>query len=280
MLCAVHNRFWTREQLRSEGWSDRSVRQAVAEGRLILVRRGRFAAPKTPEGLIRAMRVGGPATAATAAAAVGVWTGSGSDDELHVAVRPTTGRLMDPDDPRRPFDGRKDVHVRWTDGLPKSAFLTGVVPTLVMLQHMLLQVDPATAVAALDSALRLRLLHERDREVLSARLPVHLRALVAAADRRCESGIESITRFRLQLLGLLVEPQVVIPGVGRVDLLVQGRLIVELDGREFHEGRFEEDRVRDAEAALRRYRTLRFTWAQVLFDWPAVESAILGALAA
>ncbi|HEV7624809.1 MAG TPA: DUF559 domain-containing protein [Amnibacterium sp.] len=84
----------------------------------------------------------------------------------------------------------------------------------------------------------------------------------------------------MQQLGLLVEPQVEIAGVGRVDLLVERRLIVELDGREYHAGRFERDRTRDAAAALRRYRTLRFTWAQVLFDWPSVQSAVLGALAA
>lgn len=284
-LVAVHNRFWTRDELRAEGWSPRGIRTAVENGRLLLVRRGRYAAPRTPADLIRAMRVGGPATATTAAATVGVWTppaplSTGRRSPLHVAVRPTTGRLMDPDEPSQPLGDREDVRVHWTAGLPRPAFISGLVPTLVMLQHLMLCVEPEMAVAALDSALRLRLLRESDRAALCAMLPLHLRSLVDAADRRCESGIESIARFRLQLLGLLVEPQVAIAGVGRVDLLIEGRLIIELDGREYHAGRFEEDRARDAAAALRRFRTLRFTWAQVLFDWPTVEAAVLGALAA
>jgi very-short-patch-repair endonuclease len=187
---------------------------------------------------------------------------------------------MHPDRPTIPLDAGDAVRVHWTNGLPRLAFATGIVPTLLMLHHLMPRVAPEMAVAALDSALRLRLLSERDRPALSAMLPQHLRALVAAADRLCESGIESIARFRLQQLGLRVQPQVTIPGVGRVDLLVQGRLIVELDGREYHAGRFEEDRARDGAAALRRYSTLRFTWKQVLSEWPSVQAAVLAALAA
>ena len=102
---------------------------------------------------------------------------------------------------------------------------------------------------------------------------------MGAADGRCESGIESIARYLLQLLGLRVEVQVQIDGVGRVDLLVEGRLIVEIDGRRWHPD-FERDRRRDTSAAIGRYRTLRFTWKQVLYDWPRVQAAVLAALAA
>ena len=104
--------------------------------------------------------------------------------------------------------------------------------------------------------------------------------MVFAADGRAESGIETITRQLLRLLGLHVEPQVEIAGLGRVDLLVEGRLIVELDGREWHdeEDSFEEDRRRDLVGAAQRYRTLRFTWFMVLFEWPLVEEAVFAAL--
>ena len=96
------------------------------------------------------------------------------------------------------------------------------------------------------------------------------------------TGVETVVRHLLRLLGLRVEPQVVVRGLGRVDLLVEGRLIVELDGREWHDDprTFAEDRRRDAEGAAQRYRTLRFSWYQVLFSWAEVEAAILGALAA
>ena len=38
--------------------------------------------------------------------------------------------------------------------------------------------------------------------------------------------------------------------------------------------------VRDAAAARRGYRTLRFDYAQVVYDWPSVQAAILAALGA
>jgi very-short-patch-repair endonuclease len=56
--------------------------------------------------------------------------------------------------------------------------------------------------------------------------------------------------------------------VGRfvVDFLWEdSRLIVEVDGYEFHRDRsaFEADRARDAELAVQGYRVLRFTYRQV-----------------
>jgi len=95
-----------------------------------------------------------------------------------------------------------------------------------------------------------------------------------------EPGLETITRYLLRLAGLRVETQVSIAGLGRVDLLVEGHLIVELDGWEFHgdEKAFEADRRRDTVAASGRYRVLRFTYRQVMFEWPSVYAAVLAAL--
>jgi very-short-patch-repair endonuclease len=137
------------------------------------------------------------------------------------------------------------------------------------------------ALAILDSALHGRQLPLGGRGGLAARLPRPL-AQVRLADGRAESGVESVSRYLLVLLGLPVEAQVVIDGVGRVDLLVEGRLIIELDGRVSHDdpGAFARDRRRDAAAAAGRYRVLRFDCRQVLFEWPTVEAAVLAALAA
>jgi very-short-patch-repair endonuclease len=272
----VHYRFWTSHELREQGWTKRQVTAAVADGRLLAVRRGHFAAPGTPPDLVRAMRVGGPATASTAAAAYGFWTPP--DPPLSVAVAENAPRLRDPDDAGRPLDAGPAVQVHRLATLPRGASITGVLPVVLVLQHLLQTTPGAFAVASIDSALRHRCIRPDDLAVLAARLPDHLRLLVSAVDVRCESGIESVARYLLQSLGLRVEPQVSIPGVGRVDLLVEGRLIVELDGREYHEGRFAGDRARDATAASQGYRTLRFTWLQVLTDWPSVQAAVLAAL--
>jgi very-short-patch-repair endonuclease len=74
--------------------------------------------------------------------------------------------------------------------------------------------------------------------------------------------------------------QLRIDRVGIVDLVVEDRLVIETDGREFHDtpAQFVEDRRRDRELAGHRYRVLRFTQQQVLHSWPECEAAILAAL--
>jgi very-short-patch-repair endonuclease len=60
-----------------------------------------------------------------------------------------------------------------------------------------------------------------------------------------------------------------------VDMLWrEARLIVELDGRRYHQTRFEEDRERDTELVAAGYRVMRITWRRVV-DSPAREAARL-----
>ena len=63
----------------------------------------------------------------------------------------------------------------------------------------------------------------------------------------------------LRGLGCRVELQVSIDGVGRVDFVVDGWLIIECDSREFHEGweAQKRDRRRDIAAAALGYTTIR-----------------------
>lgn len=162
-----------------------------------------------------------------------------------------------------------------------AACASGVAPALTVVEHAFRSLPPEHALAVLDSALHHRFLRTADLPALAARLPARLRSVVAAADGRADSGIETITHYLLRLLGLRVTVHPLLPGIGEVDLLVEGRLVVELDGKEWHDpgDAFERDRRRDLVAASTRYRTLRFTWRQVLFEWPSVEAAVLAALA-
>jgi very-short-patch-repair endonuclease len=77
----------------------------------------------------------------------------------------------------------------------------------------------------------------------------------------------------LRSRNLRVRPQVWIPGVGRVDLLIGDRLVLELDGREWHQD-FERDRARDRALVARGYLVLRASYRQVLEDWPTIEAQI------
>ncbi|WP_426521165.1 DUF559 domain-containing protein [Diaminobutyricibacter sp. McL0618] len=65
-----------------------------------------------------------------------------------------------------------------------------------------------------------------------------------------------------------------------MDLLVDDRLFIEIDGFEFHSSpqRFARDRRRDAAFVLGGHRRLRFTAVDVLRDWDRVERMILDVL--
>ncbi|HWK77115.1 DUF559 domain-containing protein [Microbacterium sp.] len=82
-------------------------------------------------------------------------------------------------------------------------------------------------------------------------------------------------------MGIVLACQVHIDRVGRVDFVVGGRLIIEVDGRENHEGQSmrHKDLTRDAAASALGYETLHFDYAQVIHDWPSVQQAEVGALA-
>jgi hypothetical protein len=249
-LLRMQQQFWNTQQLRAAGVTERRTAEGVAAGSLQVVRRGHYAVAGTPAPLIRAARVGGVATASTAAAELGLWTPP--DPRLHVAVPRGVGRLHDPDDPALPFRRRPGVCIHWSDDLRPAALPRRIAPSLLVVDHALSCLPPAWAIAVLDSALHERLLAGDQLRALVAALPPRLAAIARCADDRSESGLESIARYLLRLAGLKVETQVNVPGVGRVDLLVEGHLILELDGYLWHgdEEAFERDHRRDLAAAL------------------------------
>lgn len=134
--------------------------------------------------------------------------------------------------------------------------------------------------AAFESAWRHRLIDQAARSRIRTRLPESARWLVDLARPDADSGLESLLRLRLHILGIRLDCQVVIAGVGRVDFVVGGRLIIEADGKGNHDGTTmrHKDLVRDAAASRLGYETLRFDYAQIVHDWPTVQSAILAAL--
>lgn len=92
------------------------------------------------------------------------------------------------------------------------------------------------------------------------------RQLVARGSALAGSSGETCARVALEDAGLSVVPQVVIPGVGRVDFVVEGRVVVEIDGFAYHSDpmQFTIDRRRDATLTALGYRVLRFTWADAV----------------
>lgn len=133
--------------------------------------------------------------------------------------------------------------------------------------------------AAYESAWHRGLLSYSDRKWIRERLPASWRYLLNLARGDAESGLESILRLRLHEAGLILQRQVQISGVGRVDFLIDN-IILEVDGRLGHAdpASRHKDLRRDAVAASLGYRVLRFDYALVIHNWPMVLAAVLGAI--
>ena len=113
-----------------------------------------------------------------------------------------------------------------------------------------------------DSALNRGLVTvEELRALLPPTAAVRARLVLGLVDGRSQSPAETPERLVLRREGLRVEPQVQILGVGRVDLLVDGFVVVETDGFRYHSDRsqFREDRRRDRELATQGWVVLRFS---------------------
>jgi len=262
-------------ELHSAGYDRAAIAHAVRGRLLRRVRQGWYARPDLAPELARAARVGGVATCSTALRLHGVWVAA--DRGLHVAVPPTACQLRSPDDPRRRLrDGEAVVH--WTLGAARSRLIHD--PIAGLLDYA------ACAPAILTAASAESLLNGRpdlagDWSDVRALFPLRLAGVLALVDGTCESGGEFVFYARFGRARRILRRQVPIPGVGRVDFLLGERLVVEVDGFEYHADpiRFEADRRRDAALSARGYRVLRFSHHQVLDRWPEVEAAVWGALA-
>ncbi len=100
-------------------------------------------------------------------------------------------------------------------------------------------------------------------------------------DGRAESGSETLVRLMLRALGRRAELQVVIRGVGRVDLVVDGWLVIECDSKAFHSSwdQQREDRRRDQALAALGYVVYRPIAEDILYHPDVVVAALKGLLA-
>ncbi|MDF0513899.1 DUF559 domain-containing protein [Agromyces sp. H3Y2-19a] len=265
---------------------------AVADGAVFRVRQRWYAVPDAPTDVVRAVRVGGAATAASVAKIHGLWE-VGTDEVLHVRVHRSASRLKSPTsatgashdpaanataraNPPAPLDAaRDDVCVHYRSDPP---IRSGRDPLAVALAEMLHCTPTASVIATVDSALA------RGEVALA-----EIRAVAGPSRRRildrCSDGSESGTETKVRLLlrarNIAHRTQVSIARVGRVDLLVGDRLVIEVDGSRHHSGReeFENDRRRDFELAMRGYVVLRLSYSMVVDEWEVTSRGILALIA-
>jgi very-short-patch-repair endonuclease len=116
-------------------------------------------------------------------------------------------------------------------------------------------------------------------ELIAAALPRRARVSLDLTDPAAESGLETIVRVIAVRLGFRVSAQVRMPGVGRIDLMVEDWIAVETDGAAFHDvavaGR---DRRRDALLAATGRSVLRPGYSLVVHDPATVARQLIGAV--
>lgn len=278
---ATHeDRVLSRADLLEAGLSPKRITKAVREGRITRLRRDHYVlAPDADAD--RAVRLGGRTTCVTALASTGAFLIA--DGRLHVHVDRHASRLRAPDDRKRRWNKRRyrnKVRLHWV-ALLEPPTDRGSVALLDAVRALVRCRPPREVIATLDSMLHLGLTTLDDLTRVFDALPRRYRVILRLLDGRSESGTESLVRIMLRQLGASPEVQVEIDGVGRVDFVIAGLLIVECDSRAHH-GDWEQrkkDIRRDQAAAIRGYTTVRLLAEDILYRQDEVRQALAGILA-
>jgi very-short-patch-repair endonuclease len=100
-------------------------------------------------------------------------------------------------------------------------------------------------------------------------------------DLRAESIVEVDAQHLFRTHGIAYDAQVFLPGIGRVDFLLGGFLIVEIDGFAFHSKREDmlRDRTRNNLSAVQGYAVLRYMPEHIWFNPGQVVAEIRSVLA-
>ncbi|GAA1941037.1 type IV toxin-antitoxin system AbiEi family antitoxin domain-containing protein [Microbacterium aoyamense] len=262
----------TRDDLRGLTMTARDIDAAVRAGALVRARQNVYLRGDSDSVAVTAARVGGRATCVSALARAGVFVHPKRNHDVHVHVPVNAGRL------RRAGTAR----VHWSPTMREPREGSPFAEVIDALVHAAECQTPRAFIASVDSALHLRHLHPDDLDELFARLPRRLRRLRGLVDARAESGTETLVRLMLRGLGCRPDCQVQIGGVGRVDLVVDGWLVIECDSRAFHSGWEEQrrDRRRDLALAERGFVVLRVLAEDILFRPEVVLAAVKGLLRA
>lgn len=269
-----------KQQLVRRGAGDRHLTSAVRRGDVVRVRNGWYTTLPPQDPRVRAVRVGGRLTGISAIAAWGGWVERTT--VLHVAVPVNAARSRSPVNRRRRLAPTRDGVRRHWEERPRSTRGDSMfVDVRDALRRVALDEPLDVAVAAFDWALHTGRLERVDAELLFDELPVRAQRLRALVDARRESLPESLVCARAQLAGHDARPQVrIADSLQRIDVVVDGIVAVEVDGREHHLLAFERDREKDLAITRDGYHPLRPT-ARLVFDrWPEVLAAIRAAIAA
>lgn len=267
-MCTTSPQAWTFAELR-KSHSRREIDRLRALSQLHPIRRGVYVGAGACAAVRTAAAHGGAICCETAARHLGLWVLGGGG--VHVWMHGGRHQHAHSDD-------GCDCTPHWDSGPASSTF---AAPTV---QRILRQIygcrGEEAFFVALESARRKRLISRKGLNWLRRKLGPRGRDLIDFSRDDADSGLESLIRLRLRRHEWDVRTQVQIIGTGRVDLLIDGWLIVEADGRENHDdgSHRRKDLIRDAQSAIWGHPTLRFDYALTVHDWETAEAAIVAVM--
>lgn len=234
--------------LRANGYSPTAIRQLAAAG-ASQPRKGIWALPAADRDYLRAILNNGQITCASAAERYGLSL-KDRPSRLHLATRHSRGRGF-----------LRHGYTRFPslEGTPVASVEDTVIHALTCLP----EVD---AIAVAQSAMQT---FGIPRSLLASELSAdfygNARRRLAKADGISESVPEISARLLFESAGLDFQRQARIAGVGRVDFLINGWLIVEVNGYQFHSSRddWRKDMARINAAQLLGYGTLSYAPEQI-----------------
>lgn len=232
------------------GFTDRAIRNAVAAGEIRRLRHGVVALPDAAADLTGAILGNGLLTCASAAVHRGLWV-LHKPPVLHLLCR---------------HGGPKDAVVHRESLVPPDG-PKPVASTTDVLIHCLRCLPAVEAAVMVECAARqgittLGYLRER----LPGKRNGTARRVLDLVDGTADSAIEVVARLLFRGEGIHTETQVELSGIGIVDFLLEGFLIVEIDGSSHLEPRqVKKDRARNNAGTLAGYAVLRYGYAEVVY---------------
>lgn len=253
---------YTVAQLVARGVSPARVKELLAQGRLTRVAPRWLADVSTPPEAIRAVQLGGRLGCLSACRHHGLWVPR--DPDLHIALNPGTPV------PAGPPPGVR-FH-RLATSCPRAVLPLEEAVTQVVHRH-----DVETGLVVLESAVNSGLMHQEEARHLLDRLPTRKAAAAQHFSHLAESGSETRLRLFFQRHRVPVQPQVFVPGLGRVDLLVGRSWIVEADSTAHHSAPQDvrRDRDRDMNSRLTGYDRDRLSYEQIWHSWAQTQEFLL-----
>ncbi|MDI2035855.1 type IV toxin-antitoxin system AbiEi family antitoxin domain-containing protein [Paenarthrobacter nitroguajacolicus] len=255
----------TAQALYAAGFTRRALAKAVSEGIVTRLHRGVYLSRKAAPDVVAAFRANGKLTCVSAARFYRLWTLDSAND-LHLSCGTGLarhqvvhhGQCIHPDHPFLPVAGVGDVLLHALRCLPE-------LESLVMVQS-----------AVSQALLTTKFLKNK----MGGNRNGKARAILDLVLPRADSLLEVLAHTHFTRAGLRVKMHADVPGVGEVDCLIEGCVIVELDGgTHFKPKQVKKDWYRSNSGLSGGFMSLHYYYADVVYQPQKMVDEVLAVLA-